>query len=122
MLKEKYCVSYIMASIDGFDEGNFASFESNDTSEIRKLPSLPVDDILPQANTQVSVDETSKVSFSDKDETITSENDANVILPTRTEEARPDMSEVIQNFLSEYAPYMFAIIFIFVAYWYSQNY
>ena len=112
-----------MASIDGFDEGNFATFETNDTSEIQKLPSLPVDDILPKANSHVSENETSKVSFKEQEETIPSDNDANVILPTpNEEESKSDIMEIIQNFLSEYGPYIFAIIFVIVAYWYSQKY
>ena len=112
-----------MALIDGYDEGNFATFETNDTSEIQKLPSLPVDDILPKANSHVSENKTSKVSFKDQEETIPSDNDANVILPThQEEEPTPDTMEMIQNFLSEYGAYIFAIIFVFVAYWYSQKY
>ena len=112
-----------MASIAGFDEGNFATFESHDTSNIQKLPSLPVDDILPKANSDVSINEKSKVSFKEHEETIPSENDANVILPTHPEEEpKPDTMEMIQNFLSEYGAYIFAIIFVFVAYWYSQKY
>ena len=104
-----------MSLLDGYDSSDFASFD-NVQETPKQLPSLPVDDVLPQADAQTK----KSVSFEED----TYDNiAANVILPKKEEsEPKPKIANYLQNVLEEYGPYLFAIIFILVAYWYSQYY
>lgn len=106
-----------MASIDGYDSSNFASFDSNE--EPQQLPNLPVDDVLPQADEVNRNEPKPTVQFKESDETIP---EPNVILPQSKKEKEESPSLNIQDIISDYMPYIFAVIFILIAYWYSQRY
>lgn len=109
-----------MATLDGYDLSNFATFD-NISEPPKQLPSLPIDDVLPKADVQSQV-QTEKKSVSFEEEA-PEKIEANVILPKK-QEAKSDfqLSDSVQKIFEECGPYLFAIIFIIVAYWYSQRY
>ena len=106
-----------MASLEGFDNNDFASFDSQEPT-VQQLPSLPVDDVLPEANKDVS----KTVQFKENEEMIVNP-EANVILPSQSSVSESSTTmDILKSTLEEYSPYIFALIFILIAYWYSQKY
>jgi len=105
---------YIMAELDGYDSTNFANFD-HESSE-QQLPSLPVDDILPQAD-EANI---KSVTFDDQQMTSSDQQDANIVL--EKEHIEEDTTYDFFKYLAEYSPYIFALVFIFIAYWYSRQY
>ena len=101
-----------MTSLEGFDNNDFASFNSEEP-EVQQLPSLPIDNVLPKANESVQFKE---------DEEVIENHDANVILPTKPTKPEESNVDSVVQFLADYSPYIFALIFLLVAYWYSQKY
>lgn len=106
-----------MASLEGFDNNDYASFDT-ESNEVQQLPTLPVDNVLPKANDDV----TKSVQFKESEEVIESTPDANVILPSQPNEPEVTTMDTLKKLFDEYSPYIFALIFILIAYWYSQKY
>ena len=106
-----------MASLEGFDNNDYASFDTQ-SSEVQQLPSLPIDNVLPAANKDV----TKSVQFKDSEEVIENKSIANLIIPSLPKEPEVSAMDTLKQLFDEYSPYIFALIFILIAYWYSQKY
>lgn len=101
-----------MSTIDGYESSTYANFDT-EPAPSQDLPALPVDEVLPKANDDV----TKKVTFEDS---IQESNDANVILPKEDDEDIPKF-DYMRKFM-DYAPFVFALLFVLFAYWYSTTY
>ena len=106
-----------MASLEGFDNNDFAKFDT-ETPTIQQLPSLPIDNVLPKANKDVE----KTVHFQGSEDVIESQPDANLILPSQPSEPESTVMDQFKQFFEEYSPYIFALVFILIAYWYSKKY
>lgn len=105
-----------MASIDGYDTLNYATFD-NESEQVQQLPSLPVDEVLPKADADIN---DKQVKFKEPPEESTEKyQDANVILPKEPPK-QPEVDYFAE--ISEYLPYIFAVLFIAIAYYFSQRY
>ena len=107
----------LMSNIKGFENSDYATFNYEATETVKQLPSIPIDQVLPQANAEI---DQKQVTFSEPIESEPIES-LQTIVPSQNKQLENGEN---QNYslLADFGIYIVVILMLVAIFYYRTHY